>query len=159
MQTPLLILALIGLVLIALAFMPIGAGMVGMFCRALGLQALLVLPVGIVQTLALRDVNDFPNLLGQVLASTLFNMGGLLSASSYESIAQAGLMHQTPHALGVVPDIYFPLMIVQAFFVAGSITTRARIAETMLRDQKIRIVMGLVFVNSVLSITWPWWAR
>ncbi len=151
-------LALLGLGLCALAFLPGRRAPAVCFARGLGMLAILAVPVGIGQFLwAIEGTNgyDFPALVFGPLVAVPFNIGGLVCAAAFESIDRAGLMparQATLHA-----GVYLPLVAAWSSLGAGIIAARIRETGRVLNDRVILMVLGVSLANSVLGITWPWW--
>ena len=152
--------ALVGLVLCAMAFIPDRTSRMACFLRGLGMQAIVVLPVGVVQFLwVIEQTNgyDFPALVFGPLAVVPLNMGGLVCAAAFESIVRAGLLDEGGMAVLDNLGVYNPLLAAQASLAAGIIAARIRATGHLLSDRTILVVLGVVFVNSLLGLTWPWW--
>lgn len=157
MQPAAFIMPAAGVLLCLLALIPGRRNPLACFARALGMQALIALPVGLAQALWLMRGADFPDLLLAPLAGVPFNVGGLLSAAAFESIDRAGLL---AHRQSTVIDnlgVYSLLVALQAGAVAIAIAARTRATGRILADKTILTLLALVLANSVLGITWPWW--
>jgi hypothetical protein len=152
-----LIMAALGALLVAAAFLPRTRSPAACFLRGVGLQALVVIPVGIAQAIWVMQGVEFPDLFTAPLAGVPFNMGGLLCAAAFESIDRAGLLGQRQTTVLSSPGVYYPLIAAQASIVAGVIAARTLRTGRMLADPGILLVLGLVLANSVLGMTWPWW--
>ncbi|MDQ7013033.1 MAG: hypothetical protein Q9O74_03955 [Planctomycetota bacterium] len=144
-----------GILLCAMAAIPARRNLALCFLRAIGLLALVTLPVGIAQFLWVIEAKEFPELVLGPFAAVPFNMGGLLCAAAFDSVDRAGLMptRQITMHLGV----YLPMVIVQAGILAAVIASRIRTTGRVIADRTILTVLGIVLANSILGITWPWW--
>ncbi|VAX40156.1 hypothetical protein MNBD_PLANCTO03-591 [hydrothermal vent metagenome] len=152
--------ALVGLVLCAIAFIPDRTSRMACFLRGLGMQAIVVLPVGVVQFLwIIEQTNgyDFPVLVFGPLAAIPFNVGGLVCAAAFESVARAGLLEEGQSTLLGNLGVYAPMLAVQASLAAGIIAARIRATGHLLADRTILATLGVVLANSVLGVSWPWW--
>ena len=152
--------ALVGFVLCGLAFIPDRTLRLVCFFRGLGMQAIVVVPVGAVQFLWVIEQTtgyDFPALVFGPLAAIPFNVGGLTCAAAFESVVRAGLLDQESTAVLDNLGVYLPMLAAQASLAAGIIAARIRATGRLLADRAILLVLGVVFANSVLGITWPWW--
>ncbi len=152
--------ALVGLALCAMSFIPDRTSRVVCFLRGLGMQALVVVPVGVVQFLwVIKQTNgyDFPALVFGPLAAVPFNVGGLVCAAAFESVARAGLLESREYTVLDNFGVYYPILAAQASLAAGVIAGRIRATGRVVADRVILIVLGVVLANSVLGITWPWW--
>ncbi len=145
----------LGILLCALAAIPARRNLFACFLRAVGLLALVALPVGIAQFLWVIEAKEFPELVLGPFAAVPFNMGGLLCAAAFDSVDRAGLMptRQTTMHLGA----YLPMVIVQTSILAAVIAGRIRTTGRVLADRTILIALGIALANSILGITWPWW--
>lgn len=150
--------ALVGAGLCALAFIPNRRVPVLCFLRAIGMLAIVAVPVGIAQFLwAIEGVErqDFPALVFGPLVAVPFNTGGLVCAAAFESIDRAGLM--PPRQVTMHAGVYLPLLAAYAALMAGLIAGRICATGRVLNDRVILTVLTIALANSVLGITWPWW--
>ena len=149
------LLMFLGILLCAMAAIPARRNSFACFLRAVGLLALVALPVGVAQLLWIIEAKEFPELVLGPFTAVPFNMGGLLCAAAFDSVDRAGLMprRQTTMHLGA----YLPLVITQTTILAAVIAGRIRTTGRILADRTILIVLGIALANSVLGITWPWW--
>lgn len=152
-----LTMAALGALLAAAAFLPGTRSRAPCFLRAVGLQALLAIPVGVAQAIWVMEGADFPELLTAPLAGVPFNMGGLLCAAAFESIGRAGLLANRQFTVFDNLGVYYPLVAAQASIVAGYIAARTRLTGRILADRGILVALGLALANSALGVTWPWW--
>ncbi len=145
----------LGILLCALAALPARRNIFACFLRAVGLLAVVSLPVGVAQFLWVIDAKEFPELVLGPFVAVPFNMGGLLCAAAFDSVDRAGLMptRQTTMHLGV----YLPMVVVQSGILAAVIAGRIRTTGRVLADRTILVVLGIALANSILGITWPWW--
>lgn len=152
--------ALVGLALCATAFIPDRRTRALCFMRGIGMQAIVAVPVGVVQFLwAIERGNgyDFPALLLGPLVAVPFNIGGLVCAAAFESVDRAGLLAERQYTLLDNLGVYYPLLAAQASLAAGVIAARIRATGRVLADRTVLTVLGVVLTNSVLGITWAWW--
>lgn len=149
------LLIFLGILLCAMAAVPARRNLAACFLRAIGLLALVSLPVGVAQLVLVIGAKEFPQLVLGPFAAVPFNMGGLVCDAAFDSIDRAGLMppRQGTMHLGV----YLPMVLVQASILAGLIAARIRTTGRVLADQTILLVLAAALVNSILGITWPWW--
>lgn len=149
-----------GLVLCALAFTPGRRSRASCFARAVGMQAILAVPIGLAQFLWAIEgaaARDFPGLVFGPFVAVPFNMGGLTCAAAFESVSRAGLL---PQRQSVVLDhlgIYLTMWAVQTSILAGVLAGRTRATGRILADRTILLVLAGALANGVLGITWPWW--
>lgn len=152
--------AMVGLAVCAMSFIPDRSSRVVCFLRGLGMQAIVVVPVGVVQFLWVIEQGegyDFPALVFGPLAAVPFNVGGVFCAAAFESIARAGLLDERQYTVLDNFGVYYPILAVQMSLAAGIIAGRIRATGRVVADRVILIVLGIVFVNGVLGISWPWW--
>ena len=148
-------LIILGILLCAMAAIPARRNAPLCFLRAVGLLALVALPVGIAQFLWVIEAQEFPELILGPIAAVPFNMGGLLCAAAFDSIDRAGLI--PPRQITMHPGVYMPLLIAQTTVLAAIIAGRIRTTGRVLADRTSLTVLGIALANSVLGITWPWW--
>ncbi|HZW09387.1 MAG TPA: hypothetical protein VFF69_05730 [Phycisphaerales bacterium] len=151
------IMAAFGALLAAAAFLPGTRSRAACFLRALGLQAIVAIPVGVAQAIWVIEGVEFPALFTVPLVAAPFNTGGLLCAAAFESIHRAGLL---AHRQTTVLDnlaVYYPLLAAQAGIVAGYIGARTRLTGRILADRGVLVALAFALANSVLGMTWPWW--
>lgn len=152
--------AVAGLLVCALVFLPARRSLAACFLRALGMIAVVTLPVGLAQFLWVvegADRADFPALLMWPLVAIPFNAGGLLAAASFESVHRAGLLEQRQFWVFDNLGAYFPLVLGLVSIGAGVIAARIRDTGRVLADPVILGVLGAALLNSILGISWPWW--
>jgi hypothetical protein len=152
--------ALVGLVLCGLVCIPDRRARISCFMRGLGMQAIVAVPVGVVQFVWVIEKGngyDFPALLLGPLVAVPFNVGGLVCAAAFESIDRAGLLEARQYTLLDNLGVYYPLLAAQSSLAAGIIASRIRATGRLFADRTILIVLGAVLANSVLGVTWPWW--
>lgn len=148
-------LIILGVLLCAMAAIPARRNTPLCFLRAVGMLAVVALPVGIAQFIWVIDAEEFPELVLGPIAAVPFNMGGLVCAAAFDSIDRAGLMPS--RQVTMHPGVYMPLLIAQTTVLAGIIAGRIRTTGRILNDRTILTVLGVALANSVLGITWPWW--
>lgn len=155
MDTTRLSFVLLGILLCAMAAIPARRFAPLCFLRAVGLLALVALPVGIAQFLWVIEAKEFPELILGPFAAVPFNMGGLVCAAAFDSIDRAGLMPDRQVTMHT--GVYLPLLVAQTTVLAAIITNRIRTTGRVLADRTIITVLAIALANSVLGITWPWW--
>ncbi|QKK09507.1 MAG: hypothetical protein HND58_15940 [Planctomycetota bacterium] len=112
-------LIILGILLCAMAAIPARRNAALCFLRAIGLLALVALPVGIAQFLWVIEAQEFPELILGPIAAVPFNMGGLLCAAAFDSVDRAGLI--PPRQVTVHMGVYLPILIAQTTVLAAII--------------------------------------